>query len=80
MAKEFTYNIVKSVGTFSNNKGWTKEVNVIKYGDSAPKLDIRSWFTDENGEKKMSKGITISPEEFKMFKDIICSITPDDIK
>lgn len=41
-------------------KGWTKELNIVKWGDNPPKLDIRSWNEDHT---KCSKGITLDEEE-----------------
>lgn len=46
-------------------KGWVKELNLVKWGDSDPKYDIRSWSEDHT---KMGKGITLSEKEFEDLK------------
>ena len=51
-----------------NNKGWTKELNLVSWNDRDPKFDIREW--DENHEK-MSKGITLTEEEILKLKDCL---------
>lgn len=40
--------------------GWKKELNIVKWGDRAPVLDIRDW--DEE-HLRMSRGITLTEEE-----------------
>ena len=57
---EFKYEIVKSIRTLSESKGYTTEVNLIKYGEGKTKLDIRKW---NRNEDKMLKGITLTKEE-----------------
>ena len=64
---EFKFEIVKNIAVLSTERsGWTKEVNLISFNDAPPKYDIRSW--DPNHEK-MSKGVTLSKEEMKIFLD-----------
>lgn len=56
-----SYKIEKTLAVLSTSeKGWTKELNLIAWGDNPPKLDIRAWSPDHS---KMSKGITLSAEE-----------------
>ena len=66
--KEFKYEIVKQLAVLQEKDGYTKEVNLIKYGDLPVCLDIRKWNRNDN---TMQKGITITKEEFKKFKEII---------
>lgn len=40
--------------------GWKKELNIVKWGDRQPVLDIRDW--DEE-HMRMSRGITLDGEE-----------------
>ena len=48
-----------------SSKGWTKELNLIKWNDRDPKYDIREWSPDGS---KMGKGITLSDEEVAVLK------------
>lgn len=74
---EFSYEVAEKFGTLSDKKGWTKEVNLVAYNGAAPKYDIRVWSTDENGDRKMSKGITLDKEEMKKLKEILDNIDLD---
>ena len=57
----FEFEIVRHVKTLStNDKGWSKELNLVSWNKRAPKLDIREWDPDH---KKMGKGITFTQEE-----------------
>lgn len=44
----------------SNERGWTKELNLVSWNDNAPRYDIREWNEDHS---RMGKGITLSREE-----------------
>lgn len=77
MNDEFKFEIVKSLGFIGEaSKGWRKEANIIKWGDYAPKIDIRSWKTDHT---KMGKGITLSKEEFESLKNLLDEIDFDSL-
>ena len=42
--EEIKYEIKETVATLSeNNKGWSKELNLISWHDREPKYDIRDW-------------------------------------
>ena len=68
MASDFKYEITKQIKELSNKGGCTKEVNIIKYGDNEPLLDIRKW--DRNNDK-MQKGITLNHEEAEALKEAL---------
>lgn len=58
---EIKFEIVAHIGVLSTSaKGWTKELNVVRWNDGQEKYDIRDWSPDH---KKMSKGITLTEEE-----------------
>ncbi|MBO4552412.1 MAG: hypothetical protein J5673_04380 [Candidatus Methanomethylophilaceae archaeon] len=63
---EIKYEIVEKIAVLSeSSKGWTKELNLIKWNDRDPKYDIREWSPDGS---KMGKGITLSDEEVAVLK------------
>ncbi|ABR53997.1 seryl-tRNA synthetase-like protein [Methanococcus vannielii SB] len=69
---EVTFEIVKHIKILSESKkGWKKELNLVSWNNNEPKYDIREWSQDHT---KMSKGITITPEELKILKDILNEI------
>lgn len=69
---DFKFEIVKHIGILgSEQNGWQKELNYVSFNDRDPKYDIRSWNEDHS---KMSKGITLSDEEFQ---DLIVLLNSD---
>jgi hypothetical protein len=66
---EVTFEVVDELGVLSEGKsGWTKQVNIVKWNNGQPKLDIRDWNEDRS---KMGKGITLSYEESQLLKEIL---------
>lgn len=64
--QEIKYEIIEKIAVLSeSSKGWTKELNLIKWNDRDPKYDIREWSPDGS---KMGKGITLSEEEVAVLK------------
>lgn len=59
----FSYKIVKHIAVIGGIGDEAKELNLISYGNRPPKYDLRSWTTDDNGQPKMMRGITLSREE-----------------
>lgn len=63
------YEIKETVGVVSeNNKGWSKELNLISWNDREPKFDLRDWSPEH---EKMGKGVTLSKDELKKLKEIL---------
>lgn len=65
--KNLDFEIIKHIcdlGT-ATEKGWVKQLNVVKWSDGEPKYDIRSWNPEHT---KMTKGITLTKHE-------ICELT-----
>ena len=66
---EIKFEIVKKLGVLSKSeKGWAKELNLIRWNDREPKYDIREWSPDG---KTMSKGVTLSKEELAALKELL---------
>ena len=59
----FKYDITEEIAVLSEKNGYSKEINMVSYNDAEPKIDIRNWSVDEDGEKRMGKGITLNKEE-----------------
>lgn len=58
---EFNFEILKHIGVISTSRnGWSKEVNIISWNDSTPKIDVRDWSPDH---VKMGRGLTFTGEE-----------------
>ena len=72
MADDFSFEIMKNLGTLSTAKtGWSVELNLVSWGGRPAKYDLRSWAPDH---KKMGKGLTLSKEELTSLKDLLNSI------
>jgi hypothetical protein len=72
---ELKYEILKELGEISeNNKGWSKELNLISWNDRPGKYDIRDWAPEHT---KMGKGITLSKEELVTLRDLLNNLNLD---
>jgi len=69
---DLKFEIIEHIGVLSeNNKGWTKELNLISWNDRAPKYDLRDWAPEH---KKMGKGLTLSMEEALKLKALLSKL------
>lgn len=59
----FEYKITEHLAVLSAKNKWTLELNRVKWGENAVKLDIRTWNEDHT---KCGKGITLTDEEAKL--------------
>lgn len=61
--KSITCEIVKPIAVLSENeRGFTKEINLISWNGADPKYNIRNWHP---GREKSGKGITLSRSELQ---------------
>lgn len=75
--KEFSFEIVENIGTISSsNSGWNREVNIVRWNEGKPKLDIRDWAPDH---QKMGKGISLTNEEVTLLKTLLDEFDLDKI-
>ena len=65
---EITSEIVETLGVLSESGTWKKEVNIVQWGESIAKYDIRSWNKDHS---RAGKGISLSLQEIKELKKIL---------
>ena len=71
MTSDKIFNIKKTLAVLSDKDNITKEFNIIQYKDlKNPILDLRKW-DNNNNDKKMLKGITLTEEEAKKLKDVL---------
>lgn len=76
-AKEFSYDIVEEIGTISTStSGWNREVNIVRWNEGKPKLDIRDWAPDHS---KMGKGISLTSEEVALLRVILDEFETDKL-
>ena len=60
--------IVENLLVLPSKTSYHLEVNLIKWNGADAKVDIRRWNEDRS---KMTKGVTLTKEEFKEIKDAI---------
>lgn len=72
---EFTYQLEKHIATLYDNGKLSTQLNIIRFGTSAPKYDLRRWRNLHSGERRMQKGITMDAEELKKLRDALNGLT-----
>lgn len=66
---DFQFEIVRHFGVLSTSqRGWIKELNLVRWNGRDPKYDIREWQPDH---QKMSKGVTMTREEMQELYEIL---------
>lgn len=76
----FSYDIIKHVGTLSESEAQAKELNIISYNSAPAKYDLRIWVKDKNfpSGRKMGKGLTLNSEEIYFLKELLDGIDLDE--
>lgn len=66
---EIKFEIVEKYGVLSESvKGWTKELNLVKWNGRDGKYDLREWSQEHD---KMGKGITLTKDEIIQLKKLL---------
>lgn len=74
--KSITCEIVRLIAVLSENeRGYTKEINLVSWNGSEPKFDIRNWHP---GREKSGKGITLTEEEAIALMSALKEVFSDD--
>lgn len=69
---DITFEIEKKLGVLSSNeKGWSKELNLVSWNGKPAKYDLRDWNEDHD---RMGKGITLNKDEVLKLKEILNEI------
>ncbi len=67
--RDVTYEIIEEIGIISTqDTGWTKEINLIRWNGGVAKYDIREW---DPHHDRMSKGITLKEEEMRRILELM---------
>ncbi len=63
--EEITFEIKEHIALLNTSEtGWTREVNLVSWNGTNPKVDVREWDPDH---KRMSRGITLTEAEAEKF-------------
>ena len=61
--RDVTFDIIEEIGIISTqDTGWTREINLVRWNGGVAKYDIRDW---DPYHERMSKGITLTEEEMR---------------
>ena len=67
--RDVTFEIIEEIGIISTqDTGWTKEINLVRWNGGMAKYDIRDW---DPYHEKMSRGITLKEEEMRRILDLM---------
>ncbi len=74
--KNITCEIVEPIAVLSKNeKGYTKEINLVSWNGAEPKFDIRNWHP---GGARSGKGITLTKDEIINLMDAMEEVFEDE--
>ena len=74
--KNITFRMEKPIAVLSRNeRGYTKEINIVSWNGADPKYGIRSWHPDR---QKCGKGITLTREEATALMYALKEVFEDD--
>lgn len=66
MTGDMKCEILDTLLEFPEERGYHLELNLIEWGDNAPKYDLRRW----NGDRsRMTKGITLTEDELELLRN-----------
>lgn len=68
---EVSYKIVKPLIILQSSGKFRKELNLVSWNGREPVYDLRGWNDDHS---EMTKGITLSEEEFQELKNKIMEV------
>ena len=76
-SNEVTFEIVERIGALDapNDKGWTRELNVVAWNGGEPKLDVRDWSADH---QRMTRGITMTEKQGMRFARLLAQRERDN--
>ena len=64
-SRSLRFEVIEKIAVLSENGNWSKELNIVQWGDNIAKYDIRPW----NSTHTISgKGITLTLQELIALK------------
>lgn len=66
----FSYQIIERLSILRQGQAISKEVNIVKYSDGIPRLDIRCW-RRKDGQEQLLKGVTFTEEEALLLEEAL---------
>lgn len=72
------YEVIERFGVLDSDSDAPKELRLISWNGNNPKYDLRGWYKDEDGNERMTKGITLDFEELSSLYEILKSMDSDE--
>lgn len=67
--RDVTFDIIEEIGVISTQQtGWTKEINLVRWNGGLAKYDIRDW---DPLHERMSRGITLHEDEMRRVLELM---------
>ena len=74
--KQITSEITKEIAVLSeNDRGYTKEANLVSWNGNTAKLDIREWHPNH---ERCGKGVTLTEDEGRKLYEALKTIYSSD--
>lgn len=65
-----TMKVEKKIGKIGNKI----QLNLISWNGAPAKYDLRSWWTNKNGEERCNNGVTLTSDEAKELLELLKSL------
>ena len=72
------YKVIEKFGQLDSDSDAPKELRLISWNGGAPKYDLRGWYKDDEGNERMTKGITLDREELISLYEILQSMDSEE--
>lgn len=73
-ASEIKYEVKEEVATVCESNGWELKIRLMSWNGKEEKYDIRKWKTNEDGEERCGKGISLTSEEIEALTDALIKV------
>ena len=68
---QIVVNTIERCGVIGRRGNRSVELRYLQFGEHDPKYDLRIWGTDDEGEERCYKGISISGEELENLQKLL---------
>lgn len=71
--------VLEKCGVVSERSGgYALELRYVKWNDSEPRYDLRTWKTKDDGMEVCGKGITLDGDELESLGELIMKLASND--
>lgn len=77
-SKGINYEVIEKFGVLDSDSDAPKELRLISWNGGVPKYDLRGWYKDEEGNERMTKGVTLDREELISLYEILKAMDEEE--